>query len=601
MTAFKKLVLITSIVCAFIAAQAQQAAVVDSIKRELAKAPTAREKIYWLDNLSRTLMNVNQAEAEKYGNEQITIAEESRDRDLMVAAYMSNGLRCSYLVSQKTYANRSLDYYNTALTIARQNKLEEKIGAAQLQLSIVNLSILEKDKALSYVNQAFSLISTLQNDSLLVEAHNTYGRVYLARNEKTLSLRHFFNALRIAEEIKDEKKNERKKSILLRNCYLLLSSFYSNIDEYDKAIDYATLAYKQLEHTKERNAAYQRAIDINTIGNLFAAKKNYDIAIDHFERSIKIADSLKFANLKIPAYISILTQYLRIDEPQKALDYMNSSSGQQLKAFLTNFGLTNIIDQVYGVTYSELNQFDSARLYLIKALPFFEKSTSETNKASFYGQLAGFYDKTRENSKAIEYYLKVKEIGENKGILENVKDAAKHLDTLYARTGDFKMASTFNALYYEYKDSIEKINKQNELAQIEALDEQQRLDRILFEKEEAKAKRNRVQYMAIIIAIAALFIGLVMLGWFKVSASTIKAIGFFAFLLFFEFIFLIFKKNIYGITHGEPLKDLAFMIALAALLVPLHHWLEHKVIHFLTSHHMLKLRGIFTKKQDELS
>jgi hypothetical protein len=94
---------------------------------------------------------------------------------------------------------------------------------------------------------------------------------------------------------------------------------------------------------------------------------------------------------------------------------------------------------------------------------------------------------------------------------------------------------------------------------------------------------------------------MVMMGFFKVSAGTIRAIGFFAFLLFFEFIFLVFKKSIYGITEGEPWKDLAFIIALAAILVPLHHWVEHRVIRFLTSHHMLKLRGMFIKKKNDAS
>lgn len=78
---------------------------------------------------------------------------------------------------------------------------------------------------------------------------------------------------------------------------------------------------------------------------------------------------------------------------------------------------------------------------------------------------------------------------------------------------------------------------------------------------------------------------------FKVSAATIKMIGFFTFLMFFEFIFLIFKKNIYGFTKGEPWKDLAFMIGLAAILLPLHHWLEHKVIHHLTSNNRLTASG----------
>jgi hypothetical protein len=90
-----------------------------------------------------------------------------------------------------------------------------------------------------------------------------------------------------------------------------------------------------------------------------------------------------------------------------------------------------------------------------------------------------------------------------------------------------------------------------------------------------------------VLGIFGLFVALVVLGMFKVSATVIRGIGFFAFLLFFEFIFLIFKKNIYSITHGEPWKDLAFMIGLAAILVPLHHFLEKRVLHYLTSHNRL--------------
>src|SRR5690606_232180 len=102
---------------------------------------------------------------------------------------------------------------------------------------------------------------------------------------------------------------------------------------------------------------------------------------------------------------------------------------------------------------------------------------------------------------------------------------------------------------------------------------------------------DNIQYLLITIGIAALFVIMVMMGMFRVSAATIKMIGFFAFLMFFEFIFLIFKKNIYAVTQGEPWKDLLFMILLAAILLPLHHWLEHKVIHYLTSHNRLTATG----------
>ncbi len=581
-----------------IASGQQQAAAVDSMKTALAAAKTPAEKVKWMDLVSRTLMNVDLKEAEKYGSELILLAEESRDRQLMIDAYKSNGIRCSYFGGQKDYINRAIGYFEKALAIARKEKIEKEVGGIQLLISVMYLMVPDKDKAMSYVNQAFALISTLSNDSLNVEAHNTYGRVFLARNDKILSLRNYLTALRIAEDMKQETEEQKNtKALLTRNCYLFLSNFYSAIEDYDKAIDYHTKAYKKLDDIKEKTTAYQRVIDINTLGNLFAAKKSYDISIGYFERSLKMADSLKFSTLKIPGYISLLNQYLNLKQPEKALEYMKSPSGAGLKGFLGGFGFTGVIDQVYGVIYTDLGKFDSARIYFEKALPYFEKSTSESNALGFFRQLASFNKKAGDHERAISYYLKVKEMGERLGSLESVQAAAKQLDTLYLNKGDYKLASQYNGIYYQYKDSIEKLNKEKELSQVEAADEQQRQERLEREQEEAKRRRNNIQYMGITLGIVALFVALVLLGMFKVSATTIKMLGFFAFLMFFEFIFLIFKKNIYSITGGEPWKDLLFMIGLAALLLPLHHWLEHKVIKYLTSHNRLTSAGHHIKKK----
>ena len=586
--------------CALIGRQviAQDPAALDSMKMALAKAVTPAEKVYWYDNLSRTMMNVSPPAADSVGRELILYAEETRDRVLMIKAYMSNGLRCSYFRGQKNYSTRSIGFYEKALAIARQNKMEKRTGAIQLQLADVYLSIPDKDMALKYVAEAFSRIATTKDDSLQVESNNVYGRIYLARNDKILALRHYLTALRMAEEIKPENADTRRmKNELLRNCYLNLSSFYSNIEDYDRAIDYHTKAYRILDELNDKRVPYQRAIDINTIGNLFAEKKNYDIAISYFERSIRMADSLKFATLKMPGYISLLNQYLRMDQPQKAMDYLNSTSGNSLRQYLTKFGMTGIIDQAYAFIYMELGRFDSARVYFLRALPYFEKNLNESSKLVFYMQLGRFYYKTGEMSKAATYYTQVKEIGEKNGSLDMVVMAAKHLDSLYDKTGDYKMASLYGGIYYHYKDSIDKLNKEKELAQVEAADEQQRQERILREQEEARKRKNNIQYLAIIIGIVVLFITLVVLGMFKVSAGLIKAIGFFVFLMLFEFILLVFKKNIYSITHGEPWKDLAFMIALAALLVPLHHWLEHRVLKYLTSHNRLTAAGLHIRNR----
>lgn len=556
---------------------------VDSMKKAYATSKTIDEKVEALDVLSRTMMNVNLKEAEDYGKQLISVAEESRERKLMIKAYMSNGTRCSYYAGTQDYTNRSIEFYNKALELAKKNKMDEDIGKALLKLSAIHLAIPDKDKAMNYVAQASAIITSLKNDSLVSEVNNTYGHVYLNRNDKILALRHYINALRAAEE--------SKNATLMRTCYVNLSNFYASIGDFDKAIDYQVNANKQLDKMKEKNVPYMRALDLNSIGRLYSLKKSHEIAISYFQKSVDMADSLKFSTLKVPGYTSLLNQYLRMDQPRKALEYINSPAGQELQSFLNNFGFGGAVDQGYAVIYTELGKLDSARLYFVKANEFFNKNPNENTKMNYYVQLGTFYEKTGEYDKSIELYLKVKEIADKTGALENAERAAKHLDSLYVKKGNYQLASQYNSIYYHYKDSLETLNKEKELAQIEASEEQYRQKRLAEEEADKKRRKNNIQYVGITIGIAALFVMLVVLGMFKVSANTIRLIGFFAFLMFFEFIFLIFKKNIYSLTNGEPLKDLAFMIALAALLVPFHHWMEHRVIKYLTSHNRLTSSG----------
>lgn len=579
----RKLILLAGLLFLMATAPAQERVMVDSLKKVLSLVKTDAEKISTLDLLSRTLMNIDLKEADETGQSLIMFAEETRDRKLMFKAYMSNGTRCSYFAGSKDYNQRSIDYFTKAYDIARQNRMDEQIAESLLKLSYANLTVPNYDKALSLCNQAFSILSNLKNDSLLTEGYILYGDVYLTKNEKILALRNYFNALRIAEQMKHPS--------LIRDCYLNLSTFYLNIDDNDKAIDYATLAFKQLDKMKEKNVPFMRANDMNTIGNLYAAKKSHDIAISYFEKSLAMADSLKFSSMKIPGYISLLNQYLRMEQPQRALEYFTSARGIELRGQLQKFGFSGAIDQAFAVIYTDLGQLDSARIYFEKALPYFEKNQNQHAKIGFFTQLGYYHKKAGNHAKAIEYFQVVKGISDRVGLLESSQTAAKYLDTLYATTGNFQMASQFNSTYYQYKDSIEKLNKEKELAQIEASDEQFRQKRIEEENAEKIRKKNSLQYLAITIGIAAFFVLLVVMGMFKVSAATIRLVGFFAFLMFFEFIFLIFKKNISSITQGEPWKDLAFMIALAGILLPLHHYLEHRVIKFLTSHNRLTSTG----------
>lgn len=578
----RKLIAILSLAALplFVFAQ-PQLAVIDSMKLQLANARSDKEKVEQLGYLSRTLMNVNLEEAEKYGNQMIEVAETSRDRKLMVTALLSNGERYSYLAGRTDNIERAISYYKQGLELARQNKLDEYMIKAYLHLSEVSRFIPDANQALDYCNQAYSYTAIMKNDSLTARVHLEYGSVFLAKNEKLLSLRNYMAGLRLAEELKN--------NTLLRIGYSRLSSFYAGIEDYDKAIDYQVMAFKRLDQIKSGQTPYNRVQDLARIGDLYGFKKNYDMAMHYYEQSLALADSLKFEPIKALGYRSIINNYLAADQPQKALDYFNSNP--ILKNFLTALNFGHFVDQSYGYIYARIGNYDSAKYYYNRIAPFFEKDVNSGNKFGYNYQLGMLYRKTGEYDKALGYFTKAKQLANEIGRLEQMSDVALQLDTLYRLKGDYRQALIYSSLNYQYKDSLEKLGKEKDLMQVEVADEQQRQERIAREKLELKRKRDNIQYLLITIGIAGLFVIMVMMGMFKVSATTIRMIGFFTFLMFFEFIFLIFKKNIYTITHGEPWKDLLFMILLAAILLPFHHWLEHKVIHYLTSHNRLTSTG----------
>ncbi|MFZ1304593.1 MAG: tetratricopeptide repeat protein, partial [Ferruginibacter sp.] len=406
----------------FIASTASsQTALIDSFKRELAKAQTSEQKIDALGYLCRTLMNSNLPEADKYGLQMIEVAEMSRDRKLMVKALLTNGERYSYLAGRKDNLDKAISYYTQGLELARKNKLDEQMISAYLYLSEVSRVNADAEKALNYNNQAFAHIGLVKNDSLATRVHLEYGSVYLLKNEKILALKNLMTAIRMAEDLKNNQ--------LIRAAYTKLSGFYASIEDYDKAIDYQVKAYEQLKLIKTGQTVYARVQDLTRIGDLYTAKKSYDMAMTWYEKSLALADSIKYEPIKAMAYRSIVSNYLAADQPQKALKYFNEQP--QLKRYLESVNFGHFVDQSYGYIYSQLGNYDSAKYYYNKIAPFFEQGVNSTNQYSYNYQLGILYKKTKEYDKSLEYFLKALQIAQGMGQLETKRYVVTELDSIY--------------------------------------------------------------------------------------------------------------------------------------------------------------------------
>ena len=548
----------------------------DSLKQNLSRATTAEQKVKILDELAQFYMGVDRKQSDEYTRQQTQIAEDSRDRKLMIKALFTNSLRFYNMAGRQDNITTGISYAQKALDLAKTSHLSEYEAWAYLLLVKGARSNGENDKALNYNNLALSLASSSENDSLKINCFNSIGNTYLSKNEKMLAFRNYLQAINLAEI--------SKRYQLLKMCYYTMANFYADLEEYERAKDYL---YKILALTYTNKVPLERHDLFNRLGQIYSRDDKHDMAISFYEKSLTLADSLQMEVIKLNTYINMLDTYISRNEYQKALDFFRSKT--ELIAFMRQAGFDHFINQAYGMAYTSIGNLDSGIFYLRKAEPGFERNASIYNRYWFYNNMAFYHKKKNDYKTALTYYLKSKAIADQVGNVGLRKNNAGNLDSVYQKLGDYENAYLYNHIYHQAKDSLDKLSDAKDRTLLEVENENKLKEREALAEQEALRDRHNIQYMGITIAIAGVFIVLVMLGIFSVSETTIRILGFFAFIFLFEFLILLADHQIHHWTHGEPWKIMVIKIGLISILLPLHHYMEKKVINYLTSKKMFEL------------
>jgi tetratricopeptide (TPR) repeat protein len=541
--------------------------ITDSLNRKLAAAQTPREKVSCLIALAQS--TVDRAKSKQMSDQAIAVAQMSRDRLLIAQTYLMKGGLYMNNAGLADNLEKAEDYFHLAEQLARDNGLDEELVFSLCRLSDVWQFRRNNTKALSYSSQALSVAMNTENDSAKCRAYGSMGEAYQSMNEMLLALRNYLSAMDVAEKSKDD--------ALIRDSYALMDEFYEGIHEYDKAIDYRMKIF-----VLDRKSWNQRmTADEYRLGDLFTMNKQPDLAMDMYERSIRLADTLHFPLLKFNSYFRIFSMYMHDNEYAKGLAYLQTH--REVVDILNGFGFGFYIHQIYGMAYGEQGKADSALYYFHLAEPEVEKKSIPESQYDFYRAFGDFYVRRADYPAAIEYYSKAFAKASGAGQLEWEAESTDTLERLYQQTGDYQHALVCTTRSAAERDSIRTQGRATDLMKLEVENDNRRRERQAREAEVRTEHRHNVQYMGLTVGLVTLFILLAMMGRLSVSLSMIRALGFLSFIFLFEFIILLADRPIQVLTGDEPWKILLIKIALGAGLVPLHHWLEHKVIHYLSN------------------
>ena len=263
-----------------------------------------------------------------YLNKAITSVKDIKNDSLLCKYFIASGN--SYLKDWKN--QKSLDYYNKALHIARNNGYIRNEFITNSSISIILRRMGQLDKALKVCKNSLRLtenssdrntenhvrllniiseiyldqkkydsayhyadIGLVISESLdfsigSIDLYTKKGVVYSYKNEPSKALLYFHKA----EEIITNKKITQKKSILNIN-YFLAKHFYKE-KKYDKAISYLNNTIPILEEKDARNS---RVLDnYILLANCYSEIGKTNEAMHWFQKLIKLKDQFQDAKHK---------------------------------------------------------------------------------------------------------------------------------------------------------------------------------------------------------------------------------------------------------------------------------------------------------------
>jgi tetratricopeptide (TPR) repeat protein len=550
----------------------------DSLQLKETKATNAADKIEANFEIASRFITIDPAKGAETIEKIIYLGEGSRDKNLICRGYRYAAAIYGISTTNKAFMDKAYGYAEKAYQIAKEiNENTPDKMAAVAVFSRINRSLNKNDAAIRYANEAVSISDENGDDSLKIVSRIGLSLAQLSASQKIES----FKSLIAAQSIMEALKEDKRKTALKLRVYQSLATFFLDIKNYDKAIDYE---YKILDiHKKEKNVA-QEIVLLTEIGNIMVRAKKFDAGKKVFESVIQLASANKdLEDMKINGNVGMISCFLEGEKPEEGLNYLRSHP--EIKTVYGKYNLSMQFDFIQAFLFTAANQFDSGKYYYDRTYNDMVKMTSTSAMPNVLFQYSYYFYKTKQYPKTIELLKSAVTINDSlKKSTDNI-EYYKYLDSCYQQMNDTKNSLFYKNKLLEQSKILDEMNKEKDVLSLEIDAENKRKERAKTIKLEETQKRHNWQYMGILVVILALFSLLASFGIFKVSEKLIKILGFVAFILLFEFIILIADTWIHHATHGEPWKILGIKVVLIALLLPLHHYLEHKAVHYITNRH----------------
>lgn len=379
----------------------------------------------------------------------------------------------------------------------------------------------------------------------------------------------------------------RKHQFLRGQSWALagMADAFHTLDNYPKAVEYYIA---QLKIEEKRNEPYNIASIYNNMASVYNSERDVDKALYYSSLADSMVKQYQLTDLALFTNLNIGDIYEKADKLDLALLYTQRCydlSRQQHNELIEGTALNNM-GNIYVKMGDYLHALDSYK----KSTPYLSSMKDYNTLSECQLGLAGIYEKLGCRDSAYHYARKVFNLAMDNEFLKRAADASGVLVRLYDGENRIDSAFRYEKMMVALRDSIDSNEKIRKLQSI-TIEEELRQKELAEERlREAEETREKLQLLSIGLAIPVFFFISMYLSRQRVHASVIRFSGIVSLLMVFEYITLLIHPLVSDTAHHSPVVEIILFVALASLITPVHHKIEHWLLTRLSQIHEFHLR-----------
>lgn len=426
----------------------------------------------------------------------------------------------------------------------------------------------------SKVDSLSKLLSVEKTDSNRVRLMWQIARDVSVYNPDT-SLKIALQALFLARKIEYEEGESRSLGIL--------ANTFIKIGNYPRALE-LNIQKLQLEEKRKKPRNYGSVL--MNIGVVYVLQEEYLKAREYFSKADTVILENNLEDLKYYSAINIGDVYNRLNTADSAFKYFNKSlelgkvfKDESLRTDLVGSSMTGL-----GHVYLKLGNYEQSLLNYKTGINYLTDANDDEVLCEATLGLANLYEHLNQFDSAGHYANLSLSIAKKDGFLSKELDAAEFLTDHYKKVKSIDSAFSYVTYVRELNDSV---NSKSKIRESQVISSNEQFRQIELEENKLKERHERVQQLQMLliaIFIPGFFLLTLFLSRIKVHIKLIRLLGILSLLFLFEYLTLLLHPTVANLTHHTPVYEIIIFVAMAAILIPLHHRLEHWLINKLLHH-----------------